>query len=80
MSIETTRSFLLWCSIMNYVFLLVWIAAATLGRGSLFKLTARFFRVTPEQIDLINLCGITLYKMGIFLFNIIPCVALYIVK
>jgi hypothetical protein len=80
MSIETARSFLLWCSILNYVFLLVWVAVATLGRRSLCKLVGRFYHVTPEQVDLLNICGITLYKMGIFLFNIVPCIALYIVK
>jgi hypothetical protein len=80
MTIETARSFFLWSSILNYVLLLIWVVVATVGRRSTFKLTARLFRVTPEQIDLLNVCGITLYKMGIFLFNIVPCVALYIVK
>jgi hypothetical protein len=80
MSIETARSFFLWCAIFNYVFLLIWVAAATLGRGWLFKLTERFFRVTAGQIDLLNLVGITLYKSGIFFFNIIPFIALCMLK
>jgi hypothetical protein len=80
MSIETARSFFLWCSIINYGLLLVWVALATLGRRPLFKLTARLFHVSDSQIDLLNICGITLYKMGIFLFNIVPCIALYIVR
>ena len=80
MTIETARSFFLWCSILNYAFLVAWVVAATLGRKSLLKLTARFFHVTAEQIDLLNIAGITLYKMGIFLFNIVPCIALYNVK
>ena len=80
MSIETARSFFLWCSIINYGLLLVWAALATLGKRPLFKLTARLFHVTDSQMDLLNICGITLYKMVIFLFNIVPCVALYIVR
>ena len=80
MSIETARSFFLWCSIINYGVLLVWVALATLGKRSLFKLTARLFQVTDSQIGLLNICGITLYKTGIILFNIVPCIALYIVR
>ena len=32
MSIETARSFFLWCSVINIAILLVWAALATLGR------------------------------------------------
>jgi hypothetical protein len=80
MSIETLRSFFLWCAILNYAFLLLWVVVATLGRGTMIRLKGRFFRLSDEQMDLINYCGILLYKMGIFLFNIVPCAALYIVK
>lgn len=80
MTIETARSFFLWCAILNYVFLLIWVLAATLGRGTLMKYKARFFRVSDEQFELLNLWGITLYKAGIFMFNIVPCIVLYIIK
>src|SRR5438105_1195479 len=80
MTIETARSFFLWCTILNFIFLLVWVGVATLGRGPVHKLANRVFHLTAEQFDLLNICGITLYKMAIFLFNIVPCVALYIVK
>ncbi len=80
MTMETMRSFFLWCSILNYAFLLVWVLAATLGRGSMLRMKARFFRVSDEQMDLINYCGILSYKSAIFLFNIVPCIALHIIK
>ena len=71
-------SFFLWCSVLNYVFLLVWVVVASAGRDWLCRFSARLIRVTPEQLDLINIAGITLYKMGIFFFNIVPCIALTI--
>ena len=80
MSIETARSVFLWCSVFNYAFLIVWVVFATAGRDWLHRLSGRFFRVTPEQLDVVNFAGITLYKMGIFFFNIIPCIALYMVR
>ncbi len=36
--------------------------------------------LSREQFDLINYAGITLYKMGILLFNIVPLISLYIIK
>jgi hypothetical protein len=79
MTVETARSFFLWCTIFNYLFLIVWAIVATLGRGWLYRLSGRIFRMTPEQLDLLNIGGITLYKMGVFFFNLVPCVALFIV-
>jgi len=38
------------------------------------------YRVSTEQFDMLNLGGITLYKTGILLFNIVPCISLYLVR
>ena len=80
MSIETARSFFLWCSIINYAILLLWVVLATLGRGWLYRIWNRWFRLSTEQFDMLNIAGITFYKVSIFLFNIVPCIALYLVK
>ena len=29
---------------------------------------------------MLNLAGITLYKAGVLLFNIVPCISLYLVR
>jgi hypothetical protein len=79
-SIETARSFFLWCSVINYAILLLWAALATLGRDWMYRLLSRLYRVSTEQFDLLNLAGITLYKTGILLFNIVPCISLYLVR
>ncbi len=79
-NIETARSFFFWCSVIDIVILLVWAALATLGRDWLYRLVNRLFRISPEQIDMLNLAGITLYKCGVLLFNIVPCIALYLVR
>lgn len=51
-----------------------------LWRDGLYRLWCRFFRVSPEQFDMLNIGGISLYKIGIFLFNLVPCIALYLVR
>lgn len=80
MSIETARGFFLWCSLINYGILLLWALPVMFWRDGLYRLWGRWFRLSYEQFDAINMGGITLYKIGIILFNIVPCIALYLVK
>jgi hypothetical protein len=80
MSIETARSFLLWCSVINYGILVGWSILVMLGRERLYRLWGRWFPLPREQFELLNLGGMTLYKIGILLFNIVPCIALYLVR
>ncbi len=80
MSIETARSFFLWCSVIDYALLCVWALLATLGRSWWYGLVGRIFPVSREQFDLLNYGGIALYKIGIFLFNLVPLISLYIIK
>ena len=79
MSIEVVRSALLWCTFLNYALLLVWFLLFALPHNRLYRLWARWFRLTLEQFDAINFTGIVLYKAGILLLNLVPYVALRIV-
>jgi hypothetical protein len=79
MTVETLRSALLWCSILNYVMLLIWALASFFARDWLHRLWRHFFKLSSEQFDMLNFAGLTAYKLGIFLFNIFPCISLYIV-
>jgi len=80
MSMEIARGFFLWCSVINYVILLIWALPFMFWRDGLYRLWCRFFRVSAEQFDMLNLGGISIYKIGVLLFNIVPCVALYLVR
>jgi hypothetical protein len=80
MTIDTARGFFLWCSVINYGVLLIWAVLGTLGREWLYRLWGRFFPLPREQFDALNFGGMILYKIGIILFNIVPCIALYLVR
>jgi hypothetical protein len=78
MSLEQVRGMLLWSAIINYVFLALWGLLYLFARGLMYRIS-RWWRLTPEQFDAFQFGGILLYKMGIWMFFIIPCIALYIV-
>jgi hypothetical protein len=80
MTIEILRSFFLWCTILNYALLILWAVLATAGRGWWYELVNRIFPVSRDHFDLVNYAGIALYKMAVFLFNLVPLISLYIIK
>jgi hypothetical protein len=79
MSIEVARRFFFWCAIINYAILLLWSALVMFWRDGMYRLLCRWYRVSTEQFDAMNLFGITIYKIEILLFNLVPCIALYLV-
>ncbi len=79
MNIEMARSFLLWCTVINYGVLLVWGLLFLLAHDALLRVWGTWIRVSADQFDMLNVAGITIYKIGVFLFNLVPCIALYII-
>ena len=79
MTTETVRGMLLWSAIINYVFLALWGILYFSASGLMHRI-ARWWRLQPEQFDAFQFGGILLYKMAIWLFFIVPCIALYIIR
>jgi len=79
MDISTLRTALLWCTVINYVLLILWVLIATVGRTWFNALLTKIYRVTPEQAAQLHLTGIAFYKILIIVFNLVPLIALWIV-
>jgi hypothetical protein len=77
MSIEAVRHFLLWCTIINYAILLVWFLVFVFGHEWLRVLHGRWFHFPTDRFDTLHYVGMTIYKTGILLFNLVPLVVLY---
>ena len=80
MSVELTRNILLWCTVINFGFVLVWFLLLVLLRAWLYRRWSSWFRLTAEQFDAINFAGIIFYEVAILLFNLVPYIALGIVR
>lgn len=78
MSIEVARNVLLWCAIINYGMLIVWFLFFLLPHNWLHRLWGRWFHLSAEQFDAINFAGMVFFKVAIFLFNLVPYIALRI--
>jgi len=79
MTLEIIRSALAWCAVLNLVLLLVWFLLFVLARDWIYRLHGRWFKLSPEQFDAVHYAGMALFKIGIWLFNLIPYFSLRIV-
>lgn len=78
MSIGVTRSFLLSCTILNYGILLLWFLVFVFAHDWIRGIHGKWFRLSNEQFDAIHYTGMSIYKIGILLFNLVPLVVLFI--
>ena len=80
MTIDVARSFLLWCTIINYGVLLVWFLVFVFAHDGIERVHGRWFRLSREQFDALHYGGMSIYKLGIILFNLVPLAALCILR
>lgn len=76
MTVEVIRGFLLGCTITNYAVLLVWFLVYVFARDWIQRIHGRWFRLSGEQFDALHYAGMSIFKIGILLFNLVPLVAL----
>jgi hypothetical protein len=79
MSIELTRNFLLWCTVINYGILLVWFLVFARAHDWMRRFHGRWFRLSDEQFDALHYMGMSIYKIGILLLNLAPFLVLRII-
>jgi hypothetical protein len=78
MTVEFARRFLLWCTAINYGFLLLWFFVFAFAHDWLQGLHGRWFHLSRDQFDTLHYAGMSLFKIGILLFNLVPLVVLCI--
>lgn len=80
MSIETLKSFFLWCTIINYGVLFVWSLVFIYAHDWHYGLTTRWFRkLSIAEYDHVIFAAIAFFKVAIIIFSLAPYVALYII-
>ena len=78
MTFETIRSVFAWCSVINIGLLLWWLVFYVLARDWMYRLHCKWFKISEEGFDTIHYAGMAIFKIGIFLFNLVPYLAMRI--
>ena len=79
MDLELLKSFLLWCSVINIAILLVWFLAFVFAKEFVYALHHKWFQIPRDKFDAIHYSAMAYWKLSVFLFNLVPYIALRIV-
>jgi len=79
-TINELKDVLLCCLGINYSILFIWFCVFLFAHDALYRLHARWFKLTPESFDAIHYAGMSKYKIGVLLLNLAPWAALCILK
>jgi hypothetical protein len=58
--------------------LLVWFGVFVYAHDWMYRLHTRWFKLWVKTFDALHYVGMSLYKIGIILLNLVPLVALYL--
>ncbi|WP_019616879.1 DUF6868 family protein [Psychromonas ossibalaenae] len=71
--------FFAWCALFNIMFLLFWVVWLALAHDFVYRVHCRWLKLSVERFDAIHYAGMLVFKICIFVFNIVPYIALRIV-
>ena len=79
MTVEILRDVLGWSAVINYAVLMFWFLFFLLAHDWMYRFHGRWFSLSVESFDAIHYASMGFYKLCIFLFNLVPYLALRIV-
>ena len=79
MTIDILSSLLGWATVINLSIVTVWFLVFIFCHDGLFRLHSKWFKLSEEKFDTIHYAGMAFYKLGTYLFNLVPFLAIQIV-
>jgi hypothetical protein len=76
MSLALARTLLLWCTVIDYGILLAWFVVFVFAHDAMLRIHGRWFHLSHDQFDAVHYAGMSVFKIGIMLFNLVPLLAL----
>lgn len=80
MNTSEIKELLLLCLGINYGVLLVWFGVFVFAHDWMYRLHTRWFKLSLETFDSLHYAGLSIYKIGVLLFNLVPLIALYLLR
>ena len=79
MTIEILSSILGWATIINLSIITLWFCVFAFYHDAVFRLHSKWFKLSEERFDTIHYAGMAFYKLGTYLLNFVPYLAIKIV-
>lgn len=79
MTIELVRGVFAWCAVINVGLLLWWFLFFLFAHDWVYRVHCKWFQLSIEKFDATHYAGMAFFKIAIWIFNIVPYLALRIV-
>jgi len=79
MTVNLLLNLLGWSALINIGLLMWWFLWIMVAHDFIYRMHTRWFKISEERFDGIHYSGIAFYKITIFVFNIVPYLALRII-
>jgi len=79
MTIGILREVFLWCTIINFGFLMLWFMGFLLAHDLVCQAHKKMFRLSEDTVNTVHFSAMAFFKLCIILFNLVPYIALVIV-
>ncbi len=81
MNIEILKLFFMWCTILNVALLVLsfLVVSFGFGRDFVYRMHSKWFPMPRETFNAVIYAVIGVYKIFVFVFNIVPWIALTII-
>ncbi len=80
MEIQSLTEFFKWCTVINGALLVIFYLILTLGQNWVYRMHSRLFPMKRETFTVVIYSFLGFYKIIFIAFNLIPYIALEIMK
>jgi hypothetical protein len=80
MNITLLKEFFLFCTLINMVVLMIWFFMFTLASNLVYRYHSKWFKISFEEFHIIHYKFMGFYKILIFIFNLVPYIALLTIE
>jgi hypothetical protein len=79
MTLETIRNIFAWCLVMNFAVLILWLLIFLIAQDWIYKIHGQLFKIPRETFNAVHYKSLGYFKMIVFVFNLVPYIAMHIV-
>ena len=80
MDVQMLTTFFMWCTLLNVGLMIISFIMLVVAGDFVYKMHSKYFAMTRESFNASLYLIIGLYKIAVFVFNLIPWVALLIMS
>lgn len=80
MDIQTLTTFFMWCAVINGALLIFWTVMFMATPDLVYRTQSKWFPIPRETFNVVMYSFLGLFKIIFLVFNVVPFVALLIVR